>query len=128
VETIKTFRPDLKVMFHSDGAITSLIPDLIEVGIDAVHPLEPLPAMDHAAIKADFGDRIAFLGGVDIVRAMPGSVADVEEEAERRIRLLGPGGGYVLAPSNHLQADVAPENAIALYETAHRLGTYPIES
>jgi uroporphyrinogen decarboxylase len=126
VETVKGFRSDLKVMFHSDGAIEPLIPDLVEVGIDAIHPLEPLPAMDPVAVKAAHGGRIAFVGGIDIVRAMPGSQQDVVEEVRRRIGQLAPGGGYLLAPANHLQGDVPPENVVALYEAAHRYGTLPI--
>jgi uroporphyrinogen decarboxylase len=126
VTTVREFRSDLKIMFHSDGAIQGLIPDLIDLGIDALHPLEPLPAVDHAEVKAAHGDRIAFIGGIDIVRAMPGSRRDVVEEARRRIDLLAPGGGYVLAPANHLQPDVPAENVVALYETAHEYGVYPL--
>jgi uroporphyrinogen decarboxylase len=126
VETIKTFRPEIKVMLHSDGMISALLPDLIEVGIDVVHPLEPLPAMDLPAIKATFGGRLAFLGAIDIVGAMRGSVQDVENEVRRRVAQLAPGGGYVLAPSNHLQRDVPPENVIALCEAARAFGVYPI--
>ena len=126
VETIKTFRPEIKVMLHSDGMIRSLLPDLIEVGVDVVHPLEPLPAMDLPEIKAAFGKQLAFLGGIDIVSAMRGSVQDVENEVRRRVAQLAPGGGYVLAPSNHLQRDVPPENVIALCSAARVLGTYPL--
>jgi uroporphyrinogen decarboxylase len=127
VETVKGFRSDLKVMFHSDGAIAALIPELIDVGIDALHPLEPLPANDLLAIKAEHGGSISFIGGIDIVAAMPGSAQDVVDEARRRIVQLGPGGGYVLAPANHLQSDVSPGNVVALFEAAHRYGTYPID-
>jgi uroporphyrinogen decarboxylase len=127
VITIKTFRADLKVMFHSDGAVEALIPELIDVGIDAVHPLEPLPAMDPAAVKAAYGDGISFIGSIDIVEAMPGSRQDVADEVRRRVRRLAPGGGYVLAPANHLQADVPPENVIELFEAARRYGAYPID-
>jgi uroporphyrinogen decarboxylase len=126
VETVKEFRSDLKVMFHSDGAIADLIPELIDAGVDAVHPLEPIPANDLNQIKREHGDRISFIGSIDIVRAMPGSVDDVDAEVRRRIAQLGPGGGYLLAPANHLQADVPPENVVALFEAARRHGTYPI--
>lgn len=126
VRTIRDFRPDLKIMFHSDGMIERLIPELVDLGIDVIHPVEPLPAMDLPAIKSEYGDRISFLGAIDIVDAMPGTVDDVVAEAKLRIGQLAPGGGYVLAPSNHLQADVAPENVIALFETARLYGSYPI--
>lgn len=128
VNTIKSFRPDLKVMLHSDGMIEKLIPDLIDSGIDVVHPLEPLPAMNLGAIKAAYGDKLAFIGGIDISHAMPGTIDDVVDEVKRRIVELAPGGGYILAPSNHLQADVPPENVIALFDAARKYGTYPIRA
>jgi uroporphyrinogen decarboxylase len=127
VNTVKDFRPDLKVMLHSDGVISKLLPDLVEIGVDVVHPLEPLPAMDLADIKARFGDRLAFLGGIDISHAMPGTVEDVQTEARLRISQLAAGGGYILAPANHLQADIPPENVVALFTAAHEYGRYPLE-
>ncbi len=127
VRTIKDYRSDIKVMLHSDGAITPLLPDIIEIGIDVVHPLEPLPAMDLTAIKAEFGDQLAFLGGIDISHAMPGSQDDVIAEVKTRINQLGAGGGYVLAPSNHLQADVPPENVVTMCEATRSFGQYPLK-
>ena len=127
VKTVKEHNPDMKVMLHSDGAITSFLPDIIELGIDVIHPLEPLPATDLVAVKDAFGRQLAFFGGIDISHAMPGSREDVIAEAKRRISQLAPGGGYILAPSNHLQADVPPENVVTLFETSNRFGKYPIQ-
>ena len=124
VRPIKQLRSDLFVTFHSDGAISRLLPYFVEMGIDIVHPLEPLPANDLAAIKLEYGDRISFLGAIDIKQAMPGSTADVETEAALRIEQLAAGGGYILAPANHLQADVPAENIVALYEAARQHGRY----
>jgi len=119
INTIKEYNPHIRVMLHSDGAITKLLPDILELGVDVIHPLEPLPATDIPEVKARFGDRVTFLGGIDISHAMPGSRADVIAEVQRRITQLAPGGGYILAPSNHLQSDVPPENVVTLFETAH---------
>ncbi len=127
VETVKGYRDDLVVMFHSDGMIAPLLPDLIEIGVDVVHPLEPVPAMDLAAVKAEFGQRLTFLGAIDISHALPGTQQDVIEEVKRRIRQLAPGGGYILAPANHVQADVPPENVVMLFEAARQFGKYPIQ-
>jgi uroporphyrinogen decarboxylase len=127
VGIVKTYRPELKVMLHSDGAIQRLLPDLIEMGIDVVHPLEPLPAMNLSAIKKQYGQRITFLGAIDIVHAMTGKPVDVIQEVKRRIAELGDGGGYILAPSNHLQQDVPAENVIALFEAAREFGQYPLQ-
>jgi uroporphyrinogen decarboxylase len=126
VATVKEYRPDIQVMLHSDGMIQPLLSEFIESGIDVIHPLEPLPAMNLTEIKAEFGEKLSFWGAIDISRAMPGSQQDVIDEARRRIVQLAPGGGYVLAPSNHLQADVPPENVIALFEAARQFGRYPI--
>jgi uroporphyrinogen decarboxylase len=126
VETVKEFKPDLKVMLHSDGMIQKLLPDLIDIGVDVVHPLEPLPAMDLTGIKQSFGDKLCFLGGIDISHAMPGSLEDVVAEAKLRISQLAPGGGYILAPSNHLQEDIPPENVAGLYAAAREFGRYPL--
>ncbi len=126
VDTIKSYRADIKVMQHCDGALTPILPDLIEVGIDVVHPLEPLPAMNLEDIKAKYGDRLAFLGAIDIQHALPGSPQDVIDEVQLRIRQLAPGGGYVLAPANHVQPDVPLENLITLFQAAREYGRYPL--
>lgn len=126
IRPIKEYRDDLFVAFHSDGAIGNLLGRFANLGINLVHPLEPLPANDMQAIKAQFGDRLSFMGGIDVRRAMPGSVEDVEAEVKRRICELAPGGGYVLAPANHLQIDVPPENVVALYRLGRRYGRYPV--
>jgi uroporphyrinogen decarboxylase len=127
VKVIKEYNPNLKVMFHSDGAITGLLPDLISLGIDVIHPLQPLPATDLPAVKREFGAQVSFLGGIDISHAMTGTRADVVEEVKRRIKQLASGGGYILAPSNHLQADVPAENVLTLFKSAHEFGKYPIQ-
>jgi uroporphyrinogen decarboxylase len=126
VDTIRSYRPEIKIMFHSDGLITSLLGDLIEIGIDVVHPLEPLPRLDFLEIKKQFGERLSFLGAVDISHALPGSREEVKAEVQTRIGQLAPGGGYILAPSNHIQADVPAENVVSLYQYAHEYGVYPI--
>jgi uroporphyrinogen decarboxylase len=127
IKIIKEQNPNVKIMLHSDGAITNLLQDIINLGVDVIHPLEPLPATDFTAVKERFGKQITFLGGIDISRAMTGGREDVIAETKRRITQLAPGGGYILAPSNHLQADIPAENVDALFETAHQFGMYPIK-
>jgi uroporphyrinogen decarboxylase len=126
VASVKAYRADLPVVFHTDGAIASIVPDLAEIGIDVLNPLEPLPATDWAAIKAEYGDQFCFMGGVDVTQAMIGSVDDVRAEVSRCIDLFGPGGGYVLTSANHLQSDVPPENIVALFEAGREYGRYPL--
>lgn len=118
ISTIRSQRSDIKIMMHSDGAITKLIPDLIELGVDVLHPLEPLEATDQAAVKQQYKGQIVFLGGVNITHALQGSKNGVISEVERVLHDLVPGGGYIFAPSNHLQANIPPENVALLFKTA----------
>ncbi|HSD84214.1 MAG TPA: uroporphyrinogen decarboxylase family protein [Anaerolineae bacterium] len=127
IKVIKEHNPNVKVMLHSDGAITKLLPDIIALGVDVIHPLEPLGAIDIPTVKENFGRQVSFLGGIDISHAMPGTPEDVIAETKLRISQLASGGGYILAPSNHLQADVPAENVLTLFETAHEFGKYPIK-
>jgi uroporphyrinogen decarboxylase len=126
VRVIKEHNPDTNVMLHSDGAKTKLLPDIVALGVDVIHPLEPLPAMDLPAIKEQFGQQVTFLGGIDISHAMPGTREEVVEETRLRISQLATGGGYILTPSNHLQSDVPAENVITLFDTARQFGRYPV--
>jgi uroporphyrinogen decarboxylase len=126
IKVIKEHNPNTKVMLHSDGAITKLLPDIISLDVDVIHPLEPLAATNLPAIKEQFGNQVTFLGGIDISHAMPGAREDVVAETKLRISQLASGGGYILAPSNHLQADVPAENVVTLFETAREFGEYPI--
>ncbi len=124
VDHARSYNPALKVVFHSDGMIAPLLPRLIEIGVDAVHPLEPLPAADLAAVKRDYGDQISFMGGIDIRSTMQGCAEDVRSEVRQRLDQLAAGGGYILAPANHLQWDVPPQNVFVLYDSARELGRY----
>ncbi len=108
----------LKIMYHSCGAVVPLIGSLVQdMGIDVLNPLQPRAAgMDMARIKADYGERIAFHGGIDLQQTMvTGSPEDVRQEVAERIRILGAGGGYICATAHQLQADAPLENIVALY-------------
>lgn len=110
----------VKIMLHSDGAIRPFIPDLLAAGIDILDPIQSVcPGMEMAGLKRDFGDRLAFHGGVDTQSILPfGSESSVAKETRRVIDTLGRGGGLILAPSHFLQADVPPENIVAMYRAA----------
>jgi uroporphyrinogen decarboxylase len=83
-----------------------------------------MPSVDMPKVKRDYGDQLCFLGAIDIKEALQGDESLVEAEVRARIRELAPGGGYILAPANHLQPDVPPENVVALFEAARRFGVY----
>jgi uroporphyrinogen decarboxylase len=124
VAVIRKIQPDIKIMLHSDGAIQKLIPDFIELGIDVLNPVEPVAGMDVKTVKQEFGRQISFLGGIDISHAMPGNIQDVRADVDRCLADLAAAGGFVLAPSNHLQADVPAANVIELFRYAQEKGKY----
>ena len=82
---------------------------------------------DMAEMKARFGDKIVFWGGIDTQGVLPvGSVDDVDAQVKLRIRQLGPGGGFVVAAVHAIQPDVPPENIVAMAEATRKYGTYPL--
>ena len=101
-----------KFFLHSCGDITEIIPDLIEVGVDVLHPVQP-EAMDIERVKAKYGPEMVFYGGVGTQHVMARSGrAGVRKEVTRALRILGRGGGYILAPGITLQGDCPVENVL----------------
>jgi uroporphyrinogen decarboxylase len=127
-EYLDQVNPSVKLMLHSCGSIRRFIPDLIEAGIQLLDPVQPRAAqMDSAELKREFGDRVAFHGGVDEQYVLPfGSEEEVEAEVRLRLKAFAPGGGYILAPSHYIQADTPPANVVAMCRAARRYGQYPI--
>jgi uroporphyrinogen decarboxylase len=123
-------RTSARILFHTCGAVTKLIPDLIDVGVDFLNPVQVSAAgMDTSLLKKEYGNAIGFWGAVDTSRVLPGgSVAQVRGEVERRIRDLAPGGGFVLAAVHNIQPDVPPENIVAMFEAGVEFGSYPIRA
>ena len=117
----------MPLFFHCCGAIRDIIPDLIEVGVDALNPVQVAAAgMDSAGLKRDFGDALSFWGGgVDTQRVLPlGTPAEVRDEVRRRIDDLAPGGGFVFAAVHNIQGDVPPENILAMRQAVAECGAY----
>jgi uroporphyrinogen decarboxylase len=110
------------VMYHCDGAVAPLIPSLIDLGVTVLNPIQPgASGMEPARLKADFGDRLTFHGGVDIVEKLPnGTPGEVADEVRRLVRVLGAGGGYILGSSHHIQPDTPIENVLAMYDVQLR--------
>jgi len=107
-----------KILYHSCGSVYRLIEDFIELGIDALNPVQVTARnMQPEQLKREFGGRIAFWGGVDSRRVLPyGSTDDVRAEVRRRFEEMGGGGGYILAAVHNIQPDVPPENVLAMYD------------
>jgi uroporphyrinogen decarboxylase len=120
-------KTEAKLFYHTCGNVVDLLDDLIEIGVDIINPVQVSAMGDTAELKARFGDRIVFMGGIDTQHVLPhGSVEDVEAEVRRRIHDLGPGGGFVAAAVHNIQPDVPPENIIAMAEATRKYGTYPL--
>jgi uroporphyrinogen decarboxylase len=112
-----------KVLLHSDGALRPLLPSIIQMGVDILNPVQTSAAgMDPAALKRDFGSQLAFWGGsCDPQSTLThGTPEEVAAETTRNLAALTPGSGYVFAPIHNIQADVAPDHIIALFDTARR--------
>jgi uroporphyrinogen decarboxylase len=109
-----------KLLYHTCGSVVDVIEDLVEIGVDAIHPVQVSAAgMEPAALKKEFGDRMAFWGGVDTQQILPrGSVAEVKRAVEQCIEDMGEGGGYILGSVHNLQPDVPLENVLAMFEHA----------
>ena len=116
------------VFLHTCGSVYDLIPDLIEVGVDILNPVQTSAArMEPDRLKRAFGDRLTFWGGGCCPqRVLPwGTPEEVAADVRERLRTLAPGGGYVFAPIHDIQPDVPPQNIVAMYDAALRWGCYP---
>jgi uroporphyrinogen decarboxylase len=110
-----------RIIYHGCGAVFDLVPHLIEIGVDALNPVQvSARGMDTARLKATYGRDITFWGGgVDTQRVLPfGTPDEVRAEVRRRIADLAPGGGFVFASVHNIQAFVPPENVVAAFDAA----------
>ena len=110
-----------KVMHHDDGAIRPLLPELIDIGIDVLNPIQwRCAGMDREGLARDFGKSLVFHGGVDNQQTLPfGTPGDVKREVAENIRIFREGKGYVVAPCHNLQPNTSTANILALYEAVH---------
>jgi uroporphyrinogen decarboxylase len=124
---MKRYAPGVKIFFHSCGAVRDLIPDLIEIGVDILNPVQVSAAgMDTRGLKKEFGRDLTFWGGgVDTQRILPlGTPQQVKDEVRRRIDDLAPGGGFVFSAVHCIQKDVPPQNIQAMWEALREYGAY----
>lgn len=124
---IKRLAPDAKLLFHSCGSVRPIIPDLIETGVEVLNPVHVRAVgMEPSALKRDFGDALVFWGGgVDSQGVLPrGTLQQVKDDVRRNVEALAPGGGYVFSPVHNIQADVPPQNILAMLEALETYGVY----
>jgi len=107
-------------IFHSDGNILPILPRLMSLGMNGIHPLEP-GTMDLKVLKCQFGKSLCLVGNIDIDKTLTrGTVEDVYREVEERICALGPGGGYIISDSNSVPSYCEPKNIIAMAEAVRK--------
>ena len=117
IASLRAINPKIKIAYHTDGVVYPIIPELIEIGIDVLNPIQPM-AMDPEKLKADFGDRLCFWGSVDIQQTMPfGTPEEVKKEVITRLTTIGRGGGLLIGPTHNLQLDTPLENFWAMVDT-----------
>lgn len=124
---IKQLAPRAMLFFHSCGNVRPLLPDFIELGVDILNPVHiRASGMEPAVLKRDFGKDIAFWGGgVDTQEVLPfGTPQQVKDDVKRNVEALAPGGGFVFSTVHNIQADVPPQNIIAMWEAVQEFGGY----
>jgi uroporphyrinogen decarboxylase len=116
----------VRVMHHTCGGVRPLIPLMVERGLDILQSLQPEAAgMEPRELKAEFGDGLAFQGGISVQRTLPlGTPEDVRAEVRDRAEAFGPGGGYIFGTSHNIQVDTPIENALALLKAYKEYGRY----
>ena len=118
---------DAVYMHHTCGAVFDIIPDLIEIGVRILNPIQPRAAgMDPARLKSAYGDRIVFHGGLDTQQVLPSNDPAMIRPAVRELLdMMDPqrSGGYIFAPAHNLQSDVAPAAIACLYESVLEMQT-----
>jgi uroporphyrinogen decarboxylase len=120
-------RTDARVWYHTCGACAAYIPDLLDNGVDILNPVQvSAEGMDPRELKRLYGERLVFWGGaIDAQHVLPRATPEaVREEVRRNLEAFKPGGGYVFNNVHNIQADVPPENVLALYDAAYEYGFY----
>jgi uroporphyrinogen decarboxylase len=128
-QAAKKAAPDVAVFLHSCGGIRPLIPSLIDEGVEVLNPVQTNAAgMAPSGLKDDFGDKLTFWGGgAEVAGALTdGTPDEVREQVRERLRVFAPGGGYVFNQVHNIQANVPPENIVAMFDAAYEFGAYPI--
>ncbi len=113
-DELKKINPDIKIAYHSDGFIEPIIPDLIEIGLDVLNPVQP-PCINISRVKNLYGDRLCFWGSVDEQYTLPFATPEkVYRTVKNNIKVLGKDGGLIIGPTHHIQLDTPLENFWAM--------------
>jgi len=114
ISSVKQIKPDICIAYHCDGNIMKLIPELIEIGVEVLNPIQA-ESMDPAIIKDQYGDQMSFFGSIAVQSTLPfGTPEDVRREVMLRKQTIGKNGGWICAPTHHVQLDTPMDNFWAL--------------
>ena len=125
-QELQTANPELIIMYHTDGAVSPILEDLIEIGVDVFNPVQPnVPGHEPEVLKSQLGDRLSFWGAIDQQHLLPtGTPEEIEADVAEKIRVLGAGGGYMCAPAHIIQSDTSMVNVEAFLAAAKTHGVY----
>jgi len=124
IAAAKRARPDVLINYHSDGNMEAVIPELIEIGVDILNPVQP-ECLDPVNLKQRYGQQLAFWGTIGIQHTLPfGSPQEVRDEVRTRIETMGVGGGLLLGPTHIVEPEVPLENIVAMVEAVNEYGVY----
>lgn len=124
VDKAKSANKDCVVFYHSDGNMWDIIPDLIDIGVDIINPVQP-ECMSPENVKRVFGDKICMWGTIGVQSTLPfGTAEEVRQTVRRRIGECGKNGGLILSPAHMIEPEVPFENVVALYEAIREYGRY----
>ena len=117
ITSLRAINPQIKIAYHTDGVVYPIIPDLIEIGLDILNPIQPA-AMDPVRLKSEYGQKLCFWGSLDIQNTLPfGTPGQVKAEVITRLKTIGRKGGLLIGPTHNVQLDTPLENLWAMVET-----------
>jgi uroporphyrinogen decarboxylase len=120
IASLRSINPHVKIAYHTDGVVYPVIPDLIEIGLDVLNPVQP-SAMDPMKLKNEYGKNLCFWGSLDIQQTLPfGTPGQVKTEVVSRLKTIGKDGGLVIGPTHNVQLDTPLENFWCMHETICR--------
>lgn len=124
VKEIKKYK-QVPIIFHSDGDLRKVMNKIVEAGFDGIQSLQPSANMDIAQIKKEYGEALCLMGNIDLDYVLTfATPKEVEDVVKRTIDIAAPGGGFILSSCNTFIDAIKPENALAMYQTAHNYGVY----
>jgi Uroporphyrinogen decarboxylase (URO-D) len=114
-------------VYHSDGDLSTVLDDLLLLGMNAINPIEPT-AMDINEVKKKYGDRVVLWGNIDMVHTLyDGTLEEVDEEVRKRVRDIGEGGGYICGSANSIADYLKVENVLEMGRAIKKYGKYPLD-